>query len=93
MTQLTPEQREEILKIAGKYGVTNIRVFGSYARGDADENSDLDLLIDMERPGLSKLVGFKLDAEEVIHKPVDVVKETGLHWYIKDRVINEARPL
>lgn len=43
-------KREEILRIARKHGVGRVRVFGSFARGDADESSDLDLLIEVEGP-------------------------------------------
>ena len=52
--QLLKEKREEILRLAAKHGARNVRVFGSVARGEADEQSDIDLLVDME-PGRSLL--------------------------------------
>lgn len=90
---IAPAQRAAILKIAKKYGVKNIRVFGSVARGEAGPKSDLDLLIDMEKHSLRQLVGFKLDVEDALGKGVDVVEACALHWYIRDKVLGEARPL
>jgi predicted nucleotidyltransferase len=59
--------RDEIEEIGRRYGVSNIRVFGSVARGDADDNSDLDLLIDASaETGLFDLAGFALDVDEEI---------------------------
>ncbi len=45
--ELLHTKREDILRIAAKYGASNVRVFGSVARGEADEQSDIDLLIDL----------------------------------------------
>jgi predicted nucleotidyltransferase len=47
--RLLKEKREEILRIAARHGARNVRVFGSVARGDADEASDIDFLVEMER--------------------------------------------
>jgi predicted nucleotidyltransferase len=69
------DRRSEIEKIARRRGAHNLRVFGSVARGDARENSDVDFLVDFE-PGrtvldLSELI---LDLEEALGRPVDVVR-------------------
>jgi uncharacterized protein len=91
---LLQEKREEILRIAARHGVRSIRVFGSAARGEAGEGSDLDLLIEAGPrrtpwfPG-----GLIADLEELLGCRVDVVTEKALHWYIRDRVLQEARPL
>ena len=94
LERLLQEKRQEIFQIAARHGVRNIRVIGSAARGAAGEGSDLDLLIEAgpQRtpwfPG-----GFIAELEELLGCRVDVVTPTALHWYIRDRVLQEARPL
>lgn len=88
---LLKEKRGEILQSAEKYGARNVRVFGSVARGEADEKSDIDLLVDME-PGRSllDLIGFLMDLESLLGCKVDVVTEKGLRERIRERVLKEA---
>jgi len=96
MTQaeLLREKREEILRIAKNYGASNVRVFGSVARGEADERSDIDLLVDMERGrSLLNLAALLVDLEELLGCQVDVVPEDSLRQQIKGRVLQEAVPL
>jgi uncharacterized protein len=71
-----------------------VRVFGSAARGEAEPDSDIDFLVDFE-PGRSLLDLSRLwqDLEELLGRQVDVVEPGGLHWYIRDRVLQEAVPL
>jgi predicted nucleotidyltransferase len=84
-------QRDKIAELAEKRGVRNIRVFGSYARGDADENSDLDLLVSMdESRSLLDRIGFMHDVEDLLHMKVDVVNENALHHSIREKVINDG---
>jgi uncharacterized protein len=91
---LVKEHREQILALAAKYGARNVRVFGSVARGEADEHSDLDLLVDMEEGrSLFDLGGLVYDLRELLQGPVDVVTEKGLKERIRTRVLREARPL
>lgn len=89
--EILGDKREEILRIAAKHGVTSIRVFGSVARGDAGPESDVDFLIELG-PEVSPWfpVRFIRDLEELLGRRVDVVTRNGLHWYIKDRVLDEA---
>jgi uncharacterized protein len=91
LEELRTTRREEILTLAARRGAANVRVFGSVARGDNDENSDLDLLVDME-PGrtLFDLSGLLLDLEALLHISIDVVTERGLRPRIRQTVLAEA---
>ncbi len=84
-------QRGRILEAAARHGVSNVRVFGSEARGEASPDSDLDLLVDLQ-PGrtLFDLGALLMDMQDMLGRRVDIVTEKGLHWYIRDRVISEA---
>lgn len=94
INELLEEKREEILRIAASHGARNVRVFGSVARGDAEESSDIDLLVDME-PGRSLLDRGELiaDLRDLLGRKVDVVTEEGVYWLLKRRILKEARPL
>ena len=86
--------RETILSIAAKHGASNIRVFGSVARGEAGPDSDLDLLVDMAPDrSLLDLVGLVQDLEKVLGRKVDVVTERALYWLLRGKILKEARPL
>jgi predicted nucleotidyltransferase len=86
--------RQEILDLAQKYGAYNVRIFGSVARGEADLNSDIDFLVDLE-PGRSlfDLGGLLMELENLLNCPVDIVTEKGLKKRFYDRVTNEAKIL
>jgi len=92
--ELLRNKREEILRIARAHGARNLRVFGSAARGDANENSDVDFLVEFE-PGTSLLQHGALIAEleELLGRRVDVAPEKTLHERVRERVLREAVPL
>jgi len=89
--KLLQEKREQILKIAAEHGACNVRVFGSVARGEADVDSDIDLLIDL---GENRSPWFPVrlikDLENLLGRKVDIVTEKGLKERIKERVLQEA---
>lgn len=91
LDQILHSNRIAINSLAKRYGVRNIRVFGSVARGEANNESDIDLLVDVE-PGRSlfDLGGFQMEMQTLLGRRVDVVTEKALHWYIRDQVIGEA---
>ncbi|MFN3763444.1 MAG: nucleotidyltransferase family protein [Anaerolineae bacterium] len=93
-TELLAGKRGEILRIASRYGARKVRVFGSVARGEADERSDVDFLVEME-PGRSllDLGGLQMELEALLGCPVDVVTERALKARIRERVLREAIPL
>ena len=87
-------KREDILRIAAKHGAYNVRIFGSFARGDAGPESDVNLLVDAGANTSSWFpAGLKLDLEELLGRYVRIATEKGLYWYIKARVMEEAIPL
>jgi predicted nucleotidyltransferase len=91
---LRVERREEILRLAERHDAHSLRVFGSVARGEANETSDLDLLVAWE-PGRSLLdhAGLVQDLQELLGIKVHVGTEKSLHWYVRDRILREAAPL
>ncbi|MCZ7673553.1 MAG: nucleotidyltransferase family protein [Chloroflexi bacterium] len=90
-TPLISENRQEILALAQQCGAKNIRIFGSVARGEDDEHSDIDFLVEMEPTrSLFDLGGFMMSLQELLGRPVDVVTEDGLKMRIRDRVLREA---
>ena len=91
---LLRSKREEILLAAARRGATNVRIFGSAVRGEFTSDSDIDFLVELE-PGRSlfDLGGLLMDLQELLGRDVDVVTEKALHWYIRDRVLSEAKPL
>ena len=92
--EIIKKQREKILKLAEKHGAKNIRVFGSVARNEAHPKSDVDFLVDVAPHHSSFFpAGLMVDLSDLLGRPVDVVTERALHWYIKDRILKEARPL
>jgi uncharacterized protein len=92
--KLLQEKREEILRLAARYGASNVRIFGSVARNEADAESDIDFLVDME-PGRSlfELGGLLMDLSDLLNRSVDVVTEKGLRGRIREQVLDEAVPL
>ena len=85
------EKRDAILRIAGHYGAHEVRIFGSVARGDATESSDLDLIVRFD-PGVSLFDhgGMIVDLEELLGVKVDVVSEAGMRDRFRERVLHEA---
>jgi len=91
VNELLGAKREEIIRIAARHGAHNVRVFGSVARGEARENSDVDFLVEMEKGrSLFDLGGLLMDLQEVLDRRVDVVTEKGLRDRIRSRVLREA---
>jgi len=89
--ELLQTKRDDILRIAARYGASNVRIFGSVARGEADEKSDIDFLVNMESGrSLFDLGGLLSDLEDLLGCNVDVVTEDGLRERIRNRVLQEA---
>jgi uncharacterized protein len=86
--------RDDILCAAARHGARNVRVFGSVARGQSDDESDIDLLVDFE-PGRSLMdqAALILELEAVLGRKVDVASARGLRARVRERVRREAAPL
>jgi predicted nucleotidyltransferase len=84
--------REKVTPILRRLGVRRASVFGSLARGEGDEESDVDLLVELE-PGRSllDLAELKVELEEVLGRRVDVITYDSLHPLLRDRVLREQR--
>ena len=84
----------EIRQLGERYGIRNIRVFGSLARGEANPESDVDLLVEyVPGQGGFAFVDFCDAVEQLLRRKVDVVTEKSLHPVIRDKVLAEAVPL
>lgn len=85
------ERRAEIIEVARARGASNVRVFGSVARGDATDASDVDFLVDLE-PGrnLMDLGGLLMDLQDLLQRNVDVVTERDLRPRVAQRVLADA---
>lgn len=87
-------KRAELLTIAARHGASDVRVFGSVARGDETPSSDIDFLVRLEKGrSLFDLVRLYDDIEELLGVSVDIVTEGGVSPYLRDRVLAEAVPL
>lgn len=95
---LTLEQlrakREALIALADRYKAENLRIFGSVARGEEDENSDVDILVHFRQgASLFDLMDLKEDTEELLGLEVDIISDRGLSPYLASRILDEARPL
>jgi len=94
LDNLRSARRDEILRLANQRGAHDVRVFRSVARGEANQDSDLDLLVAWE-PGRSLLdhAGLVQDLQDLLGVKVYVGTEESLHWYVRDSILREATPL
>ena len=92
--QLLKSKKNEILKLAEKHGAYNIRIFGSVLRGEDDQKSDIDFLVDIGKNISSWFpAGLVIDLENLLKIKVDIVTAKALKERIRDKVLKEAKPL
>lgn len=91
LSQIKAKYSSQIAEISKLRKIENVRIFGSVARGEENEKSDIDFLVHL-RPeaSLLDLSGFSLDLMELLKCKVDVVPDNSIHWSIKDKIIAEA---
>ena len=92
--QLLTGNRDDVLRIAAKHGARNVRLFGSAARGEATDASDLDFLVEMEpERSLLDLAALRNDLMDLLGREVDVVTDDSLYWLLRRKILREARPI
>ena len=87
------QHKNQILALSQQNGISNIRVFGSVARGEAGEHSDIDMLVTVGPNVGWEFAGFKLAVEALLGAEVDVVSDRAVNKYMRERVLKEAVPL
>ncbi len=88
------DHRQAVLELAARHGASNVRVFGSVARGEARPDSDVDILVDFPPDrSIFDLVGLWLDLQELLGREVDLSTERSLKDHIRPSVLREAVPL
>ncbi|MFM9967651.1 MAG: nucleotidyltransferase family protein [Burkholderiales bacterium] len=93
-SEILKNKREEILALAAKAGARNVRVFGSVARGDDGEESDLDLLVDWTpQTSMFDVGGLVADLQALVGRRVDVISPRQLHPRFRPAVLAQARPI
>ena len=94
MHPLIQTHRSDILALAHHHGLRDVRLFGSMARDDSNDASDVDLLVTLA-PGATGLAlgGMLMDVQDLLHRRVDIVTEAGLHPAFRQRILREAKRL
>ena len=86
------EVKKKILPILRHYGVSRAALFGSFARGEEREDSDIDILVEFEgEKSLLDLAGLKIELEDLLGRKVDVLTYDSLHHLLRDRILQEQR--
>ncbi len=89
-TTTVAEIREKILPVLQRHGITRAGLFGSVVRGEAGPESDVDILVEMyERASLLDFIGVKLDLQDVLGRPVDLVQYDAIKPALHDRILGE----
>ena len=94
MHALIESHRAAIRALADRHGLRDVRIFGSMARGDAEDASDVDLLVNLppERTGLA-LGALLMDVQDLLGRRVQVVTDHSLHPALRVQVLEEAQML
>ena len=88
------QNRTEILALAARKGLSDVRVFGSVARGEETEDSDIDILVNVTKTDDPfAFIDFQNDLSKMFSRKIDIVFESGLYHAMRDRILNEAKPV
>jgi len=84
----------QIIPVLKRFGVKRASLFGSSARGEDREDSDIDILVEFEAgKSLLDLAGLKIELEEVLGRRVDLLTFNSLHPLLKDKILKEQKPI
>ncbi len=90
MQVLFEEVKRQVFPVLQRHDIARAAIFGSFARGEIETGSDLDILVEFRgEKSLLDLVALKLDLEEALGRNVDVLTYDGLHPAIRDRILSE----
>jgi predicted nucleotidyltransferase len=88
------EIREIVLPVLRRHGITRAGIFGSFARGTPAPESDVDILVELDKQlSLLDFIGIKLDLEDVLGRPVDLVEYAAIKPRLRDRILREQVPV
>jgi len=93
MNPTLEEISQKATPVFEKYGVTRARIFGSFARGEARADSDIDLVVDLERPLGFDYFAMQEELEAQLGREVDVMTEPGISKFFRPYIIPELQPL
>ncbi len=83
--------KSQIIDLAKKYGAYNVRIFGSFARGELKDNSDIDFLVTFEpQRSLFDQGGLLMDLQDLLHCKVDIVDEQAMRPRFREQILKEA---
>jgi predicted nucleotidyltransferase len=82
-------------QLAHRYGLKKLAVFGSFSRGEQNADSDIDLLVEWMEGSESfrSFMGLIEEMQQLTGRKVDITTPSSLHWYLKDRILSEAKDL
>lgn len=86
--------KEKIVSISLKHKASNIRVFGSVMREEENENSDIDFLVTFDsKSTLFDKIELTNELKFFLKRKVDIVSDNAIHWYLKEKILSEAKLL
>jgi len=92
--QLLRSRRDDLLRVARLHRASNLRIFGSAARGEDRADSDIDLLVDFDPDAtLLDLIALQSDIETLLGRQADVLTPQSVSPFLRDRILSEAIPL
>lgn len=94
MKEKIRQVKEKILPILQRYGVKRVGLFGSFVREEMSEDSDIDILVEIEEDiSLLDFVGLKLEIEEALGRKVDLVEYSTIKPLLRERILSEQVPI
>ncbi|MGH9947097.1 MAG: nucleotidyltransferase family protein [Pyrinomonadaceae bacterium] len=89
--ELAASDKSKIIEICKQNDISFCALFGSFARGEADENSDIDLLVRFSKPIGWKFYGIAEDLQDLLGRKVDLATDSMLNKYIRESVLNDLQ--